>query len=176
MIHSLAQSITDWDTLISISIFRWKRRRPLDALMIGASHLGDGYFYAVLGLNLFFVRSPFTMNLLYSALIAFAIELPLYGIIKKTTKRNRPFIKIPEISHRIKPPDKFSFPSGHTAAAFVMATIFASAYPVLLIPLSLIASTIGFSRIYNGVHYTSDVIAGMLLGFVSAEIGLHIIF
>ena len=60
----------------------------------------------------------------------------------------------------IAPPDEFSFPSGHTAAAFVMVTVIGMHFVaggVLLLP---VAMTIGVSRVYPGVHYPSDVLAG----------------
>jgi undecaprenyl-diphosphatase len=66
----------------------------------------------------------------------------------------------------VHPADEFSFPSGHTAAAFVMVSILGSFYPVLLLPLVILASFIGISRVYLGVHYPSDVLAGAILGIV----------
>ncbi|MEJ2629518.1 MAG: phosphatase PAP2 family protein, partial [bacterium] len=53
-------------------------------------------------------------------------------------------------------------------------TLFNHFYPSLSIPFYTTASIIGFSRVYNGVHYPSDVMAGSILGFCSARIGLGI--
>ncbi|MBN1999234.1 phosphatase PAP2 family protein, partial [candidate division KSB1 bacterium] len=78
------------------------------------------------------------------------------------------------IKIRINPPDKFSFPSGHTAGAFVMATMISVFYPAWTIPGYTMASVIGVSRVYNGVHFPTDVMAGVLLGRVCAMLGLWI--
>jgi len=176
MIQALVQNISIWDTSITIRIFQWKKRRPLDLIMLAASYLGDGYFYGVIGVLMFIFRPDNATSALIAGILAFAIEIPLFILLKKKTRRDRPFIKIPEIANRIKPPDKFSFPSGHTASAFLMATVFGSVYPFLMIPAFLLAALIGFSRIYNGVHYTSDVIAGIFLGVTCAELSLFMVF
>jgi undecaprenyl-diphosphatase len=63
-----------------------------------------------------------------------------------------------------------SFPSGHTSEAFAMATSLSLAYPkwYVIVPSALWASTVGFSRMYLGVHYPSDVAAGAIVGAGSA--------
>ena len=57
-----------------------------------------------------------------------------------------------------------SFPSGHTTVAFAFATILAFKIPKIRIPVFVIAVLIGFSRVYIGAHFPSDVVAGMVLG------------
>lgn len=64
------------------------------------------------------------------------------------------------------PKDK-SFPSGHTCVAFVCAFMYLWYLPVgLSIPLLALASLIGFSRMYLGVHFVSDVFWGIVLALV----------
>jgi undecaprenyl-diphosphatase len=62
------------------------------------------------------------------------------------------------------PPDKFSFPSGHTITAFAITIALGTCYPAFQFPLLVVAASIGLSRIVLGMHYLSDVIAGAFLG------------
>jgi membrane-associated phospholipid phosphatase len=61
-----------------------------------------------------------------------------------------------------------SFPSGHTTTSFACALVLAAAAPRLRLPLYLLAAAIGFSRLYNGDHYPLDVVAGAVLGTLTA--------
>lgn len=61
-------------------------------------------------------------------------------------------------------PERYVFPSGHTSRAFALAAIMAKLYPRWRVPLYCGAALIGFSRVYVGAHYPTDVIAGAILG------------
>jgi undecaprenyl-diphosphatase len=66
-------------------------------------------------------------------------------------------------------PDGWSFPSGHTAAAFSGAWVASTVWPRRAPLFFGLAATVGFSRIYVGAHYPGDVLAGATLGMVIAE-------
>lgn len=80
---------------------------------------------------LYFYNPDIACNLLVAGDVAFAIELPLYKLLKNSVKRHRPREALSEIGWRISPSDKFSFPSGHTAAAFFTATLLTYFLPIL---------------------------------------------
>ena len=85
--------------------------------------------------------------------------------IKHLAKRPRPFIA----NTRLVPiyrPGEYSFPSGHTSSVFSMATSLSRAYPkwYVIAPSYLWAAGVGYSRMYLGVHYPTDVTAGAVLG------------
>lgn len=85
--------------------------------------------------------------------------------LKHFVARSRPFTVIEALVPLIKKPTDYSFPSGHTACAFAVGFLLFRRLPKPYGILCLIlAALIGFSRIYLGVHYPSDVIAGMASG------------
>lgn len=127
------------------------------------STTGDGHLYLLLLAFLYLeegIQSLFLQNLL----LAFVIERPIYFFLKNSFKRNRPQVAMQGYNSLIKPSDQFSFPSGHTSAAFMVATIAAFFNPVLLLPLLLWAAFVGFSRVVLGVHFPTDTLVGMALG------------
>lgn len=62
-----------------------------------------------------------------------------------------------------------SFPSGHTSAAFAMATVLTDYHPNYAIPAYALAATIGWSRVEVNAHHWQDVIAGAALGYFTAK-------
>ena len=84
-------------------------------------------------------------------------------VLKSAVRRTRPTDPVPE-ERRLVQPDSSSFPSGHTASAAAFSGIVDRAYPKLWLPINGLAATVGFSRVYTGVHYPGDVLAGWLLG------------
>lgn len=174
MLKEMIASITRIDTFLLYQVFSWNGRKLVDRVVYWVSRSGDGYLYALIGLLLLIFEPAYGRFIVLSALIAFGIELPAYMIIKRSMKRVRPCDELDGIDLLIIPPDKFSFPSGHTAAVFLMATILGDAYPLVRIPMLLWAFFVGFSRVYLGVHYPTDVLAGIVLGVMSARIGLLI--
>ena len=105
-------------------------------------------------------------------LLAFLIERLIYFVLKNSLKRNRPEAALKNFRSIITPSDQFSFPSGHTSAAFLMATLLSSQFPSLLIPLYCWALLIGCSRVVLGVHFPTDILVGSLLGISTALFSL----
>jgi membrane-associated phospholipid phosphatase len=98
-------------------------------------------------------------------------------IITRATKaivnRPRPFTKYPFIAKRDDESGGLSFPSGHTSAAFCTATSLSIRYRkwYVIAPAYIFAASVGWARMYQGVHYPSDVLAGALVGSASAWLG-----
>lgn len=113
-------------------------------------------------------------NALYIA-SSTATTFLLNTLIKRLVKRQRPFITNVHLT-AVYQPSSYSFPSGHTSAAFSSAVALSRAYPkwYVIAPSLLWSSAVGYSRMYLGVHNPSDVAAGAILG-VGTAFGLGFI-
>lgn len=96
--------------------------------------------------------------------------------LKHLVARSRPFDVIAALHPLISKPTDYSFPSGHTACSFAVGFLLFRKLPKKFdIPCLLLAILIGFSRIYVGVHYPSDVIAGAVSGIVIGYVAENLV-
>lgn len=100
--------------------------------------------------------------------VAILFAESLSGALKLAFERDRPPVSDPLPESLLETPATYSFPSGHATVAFACATVLALAVPRLAAPLYALAALIAFSRVYVGVHYPGDVLAGAVLGVALA--------
>jgi undecaprenyl-diphosphatase len=113
-----------------------------------------------------------------SGVLLFLSEITGAGIAfgtKQIFRRERPFVTLDKVYYNKynSPTDRYSFPSGHTATAFSIATSLTLRYPdkpAIIAVSYLYAVIVGYGRIYLGVHYPSDVLGGMIIGSGSAAL------
>lgn len=133
------------------------------------SRSGDGYGYLAIAV-LAWLLDESGDDYFASLLFAFALELPIYWIMKNSFRRQRPCERNLSLAALIVASDKFSFPSGHTAAAVLFATVTYQYYPGPGLACFSWAFAIGTSRVVVGVHYPSDIVAGVLLALLVSEL------
>ena len=91
-------------------------------------------------------------------------------ILKKLVARIRPYEIINDLILLVPTESSFSFPSGHTSVSFAAATALTFAFGKKGAWAFIPAALMGFSRLYVGVHYPTDVLGGMIIGTVMAAI------
>jgi len=137
--------------------------------MLVISRLGDGFVWNAIAIFLLIHGgSTERLKVLYG-LVAALICILTCKVLKLLVRRQRPALP-DELRTIVKPWDKFSFPSGHSALSFALALMVAVNYPIYAAPVLLFAALIAFSRIYFGTHYPLDVAAGSMIGLLIAGI------
>lgn len=135
------------------------------------SKTGDGQLYVIV-IGVLYWLDKIDSLCLQTFLLSFLIERPVYFVLKNGLKRNRPEAALKNFRSIITPSDQFSFPSGHTSAAFMMATLLSYYFPTFMVPLYFWATLVGCSRVVLGVHFPTDILVGILLGISVALFSL----
>ena len=136
----------------------------LDFIMPIMTYLGSFSFIFIFCTAAFLLSDAVLHTMAVKAMISVTISTGVGKLLKVSVTRLRPFIHIPNLNIKKIGIDLYSFPSGHTTAAFSLAVMIALYFPLwglLTIPLAL---CVGISRMYHGVHYPTDVIMGILIG------------
>lgn len=162
---------------LDIRLFEMINRRYthsfLDWFLPCLTHLGlGGVQLPAVGVVWWFNRHAAAGQTLgWMTLAAFLLSTAFVHLIKRRVKRLRP-VAHTEVRFLAPVTKHGSFPSGHTATTFALATILAWHFPVWSVPVFLLAALIGYSRVYVGVHFLSDVLAAAVIGVVSGLITL----
>ena len=143
-------------------------RNPiLDNIMIFITSLGNGGMIWIAATIVLLIPKKTRKAGIMSAVALLGSLIINNNIVKNIVQRPRPFVTFTDLQIIIPTPSEFSFPSGHTSSSFAAAAVFYRHLPKKLgLPAVILAGLIGFSRLYVGVHYPTDVIAGVLMGIL----------
>ena len=144
------------------------KNKYLDIFMYKVTDLGGAIFSTLFSLVLLIFGNNKVRLIAIEALVILFISQIIVQSLKKLLGRERPYVILEKLNTFGIDLSDYSFPSGHTTASFSIATTLALNIPVLTYLVFILASIIGISRIYLGVHYPTDVAAGIILGMGSA--------
>ena len=168
--------ITNIDLSIMMFVQEHLRSTIGNAVMVFITHLGDGgWLWIAIGVLLLLFKKTRVAG--FSVLISLAINALFTNItLKDLIARPRPFHVSDAIMPLIAHPSSFSFPSGHTSGSLTAAFALYKTMPKKIgVPAMILASLIGLSRIYVGVHYPTDVIGGLAVAIVSSIWGCFLV-
>lgn len=141
------------------------RNPVLNSIMIFITTLGDkGYLWIAATVILLIPKKTRKIGII-SGVALLGSLIVNNEIIKNLVRRPRPFMTFTELRILIPRPSQFSFPSGHSSSSFAAAAVFYRYLPKKFgVPAMVMACLIAFSRLYIGVHYPTDVLAGAMVG------------
>ena len=163
-------NMPEWFLNLDGGILLWLqeavRNAVLTPLFTLYTHLGDsGLMWIALSVLLLCFKK--TRKAGAAGLMALLLSLMFTnGILKHLVERPRPWLTVEGLTPLIAEHDPNSFPSGHTSASFAAASAWCRTLPRRWMGVTavVLAALMGFSRLYVGVHFPSDVLAGVLVG------------
>lgn len=181
-----------WDAGFLIYLQDHFRSDALTPVMTFITHTGDsGILFIAVSLILLIIPASRRVGIVTT--ISLAIEALLNNVLlKNIIARTRPYDAIEGLENIIERQSDYSFPSGHTGIAFALTGVLliialwglpkhnglgefsrskmGTAFRVVAVLTIIYSAILGFSRLYVGVHYPTDVIGGMILGFITSAI------
>ncbi len=172
----MLETLLNLDGNILLFIQEFIRNPLITPIVIFITSLGDGGKIWIAATILLLIPEKTRKIGMMSALALLGSLIINNNIIKNIIARPRPYMVLEELRILIPRPSEYSFPSGHTSSSFAAAIVFYRQLPKKWGVLAVVlAALIGFSRMYVGVHYPTDVLAGIGMGMFLALAAEYIV-
>ncbi len=168
--------LLEWDANILLWIQENMRTDLMTTIMKGITRLGDSACLWIVLTVLFLVLSN-TRKVGVTSAVALIITFLTVNLgIKNIVARTRPYEVVEGLINLVDKQKDFSFPSGHAAHAFAVGVVILIMMPRKIgVPIFVISILMALSRLYIGVHYPTDVIAGATIGTIIAFVSIFIV-
>ncbi len=160
----MIRMIAAGDRRLMSRVNRWRPPRWLRTWMVAASRAGDGWLWIGVGAFVALFGGSSRIEAILTGLASAGMGWAVFFCVKNLAGRERPCATEPNCWATLLPPDRFSFPSGHTIMAFAITASVGLYYPAMLGFLIFCAMSVAASRVLLGLHYLTDVLAGIALG------------
>lgn len=172
----MLEALMNLDGGFLLFLQEYVRNPILDKIMIFITSLGNGGMIWIVATILLLIPKKTRKAGIVSAAALLGSLLFNNMLIKNIVQRQRPYVTLETLKIIIPRPSDFSFPSGHSAASFAAAASFYRLLPQKFgIPAIVLAALIAFSRLYVGVHYPTDVLAGALMGIALSYFAQYLV-
>lgn len=165
VLQRILKSIAQRDQRVMTRVVDWHPPRWFRVWMLSSTRAGDGWLWAGLAPLIFLSGDEYRYQVLAAVSVALTVGIATYSVIKRVAVRRRPMIHEKISWVNLIPPDRFSFPSGHSLTAFAVTTPIWMFYPAYWMALLFCAASVAASRVILGMHFVTDVIVGSALGF-----------
>lgn len=160
----LLTRLNHYDQRLFAKVFKQREHGIATPLARALSRSGEGLLHLLVPVAVWWLEIPGLNHLIALTLVAFALERVLHWRLKNTLKRPRPQHAIPGLRSLGHASNQFSFPSGHSSRAFLLATVMLIIYGTPALIMYAWASAVALSRVVLGVHYPGDILAGAVVG------------
>lgn len=172
----MLEALMNLDGGFLLFLQEYVRNPILDKNMIFITSLGNGGMIWIVATVLLLIPKKTRKAGIVSAAALLGSLLFNNMLIKNIVQRQRPYVTLETLKIIIPRPSDFSFPSGHSAASFAAAASFYRLLPKKFGILAIVlAALIAFSRLYVGVHYPTDVLAGALMGIALSYFAQYLV-
>lgn len=168
-IRRLSEHFCASDLKITRRVRRLSDQRLTLAFFAAVSRLGDGIVWYLLMLLLVLFGGETGQRAALQMALLGIVSLLVYKALKRLSRRPRPLAVEHALSTRVAPLDEFSFPSGHTLHAVGFTLVVTQHFPESGLLLWPFCACVAMSRVVLGLHYPSDVLAAIGIGWALSE-------